>query len=261
MRLLLVTALLSVCYSVSAASVSLEWDASSSTGALQYIVHYGTSPGVYTAHESAGTAMTKTISGLPDGFRYYFAVTAKSLDEESVMSNEINYREAFNNPLIQFVLQAETAILEAPMFSVTNYDAMDGKYVVSTNVNAGECKFVVTVPFVDEFIIWARTLSPNTGQDSFCVSHNNRPEDVYDTTRFWESTWQWTTVNGRGGIDKPLEMVGAIDPRIFLMAGTNEVRFRAREVYTGLDAILITNDPNLIPQAPSSPILQLTVGR
>lgn len=236
------------------ASVSLAWDASTSS-VTEYIVHYGTSPGAYTSHESAGMSLTKTISGLPDVFRYYFAVTAKTLDGESIMSNEINYRVEFSNPTVQIMLQAEEAILEMPMFFVTNYGAMNGKYVVSTNVDAGACNFVFTVPFVDEFIIWARTLSPNTGQDSFFVSHNNQPEDVYDTTGFWEAEWQWTTVNGRGGTS------GAIDPRMFLMTTvSNNIKFRAREVYTGLDAILITNDRNLVPRSPASPLNLLLNG-
>lgn len=244
------------------ASVTLAWDASQGSGAAEYIVHYGTSPMVYTAHESAGTSLIKTISGLPGGFRYYFSVTAKNQEGESENSNQVNYRQPSTNPPIQILLQAETAMLELPMMAKANNEAMNGQYVSSTNTDAGTAEFEFTVPFVDEFMIWARTMSQSDGQDSFYVSHNNQPEDVYDTVRIWKNTWQWSAVNGRGGADKPFDKAWAIDPRVFVMFGTNHITFRARETWTGLDAILVTNDDNLVPRPPSIPsLLQLTVGR
>lgn len=241
-----------------AASVSLAWDASPST-VSQYIVHWGTFPGVYTSHESAGMALTKTIPDLPDGVRHYFAVTAKGVEGDSDFSNEISYRQSFSNPPVRILLQSEFATLEAPFVTKTDSSAMTGGYAVSTNTDAGTCTFRVTVPFLDEYVMWARVMSSHEGADSLYVSINNQAEDVYDTVRVRKPEWQWTQVNGRGGIDKPLEASHAIDPRFFIMEGFNRVQFRGREQGTGLDAVLITNDKSFIPKAPSIPDnLQLT---
>lgn len=243
------------------ASVSLAWDASPSV-VTEYVVHYGTSPGVYTSAESAGLSLSKTISGLPDGFRYYFAVTARAQEGESVHSNEITYRQIFNNPPIQIILQAESAILDHPFVRLDDTTAMGGSYTATTNTDRGSCRFVFTVPFMDEFVVWARVLSPTDGRDSFLVAHNNQPPDIYDTVRARTSLWQWTKVNGRGGSDEPLGSSHTIEPRLFIMGGSNEIKFHGRETWTGLDVILITNNTNLVPVAPSTPNnLQLSSAR
>jgi hypothetical protein len=239
------------------ASVPLAWDASPGPGVVEYIVHYGTSPGVYTSHESAGMSLTKTISGLPDGFRYYFAITAKSVTGESDRSNEVNYKMAVTNPPVQILIGAEAAELELPFVLVTDEGST---YAVSTNNNVGTCNFKFNVPFVDEYSIWVSVMTVNEGQDSFFVGHNAQLEDIYDTSLIWTNAWQWTLVNGRGGNEKPFELSHAIDPRLFIMVGTNEVKFRGREQGTGIKAILITNDRKVVPKVPKGPInLQLTV--
>lgn len=243
-----------------AASVTLAWDASTTLAVTEYIVHYGTSPGVYTAHESAGLSLTKTLPNLIDGERYYFAVTAKVADGESIFSNEVNYRQSFSNPPVQILLQAEAAILEHPFIAIDDIGAMGGRYAASTNTDVGVCKFVFPVPFMDEFVVWARILSPTEAQDSFYVAHNSKPADIFDTVKDRAPVWQWARINGRGGVGKPLDAAHAIDPRLFVMSGTNDIKFMGRETWTGLDAVLITNDRNLVPRAPPAPFnLQLTL--
>ena len=241
------------------ASVSLAWDASTSEGITEYIIKYGAVPGVYTAQESAGMATSKTISGLPDGFRYYFVVTAKSPGGESDVSNEVSWRQAFTNPPTQILLEIGSASLENP-FILTS-DGMS-TYAVSTNDDSGFCRFTFPVPYLDEYVIWSAVLSENEGTDSFYVSRDSQPEDIYDTVQLRAPIWQWTMINGRGGIDKPIESAHAIDPRLFIMSGTNEIRFRGREKGTGLKAILITNDRSVVPVYPSTPTnLTLTIER
>lgn len=260
LKILSISAVLwaSSCPSKSA-SVNLAWDASPSI-VTEYLVHYGTSTGVRTASESAGLSLSKTISGLPDGFRYYFAVTAKGPEGESLPSNEVNFRKPSTNPIVRIIIQAESAILDLPFVSTNDATAMGGQFSATTNIDSGACRFVFTVPFVDEFSVWSRVLSPNEGQDSFYVSDRNHTEDIYDTVHVTTNTWQWTEVNGRGGLDKPVESSHAISPRMFIMSGTNEIRFRGREKWTGLDAILITNDRNLVPKSPTAPLNLLLNG-
>jgi len=250
--------LLSVSTAYSA-SVSLAWDASTSSGITEYIVKYGAVPGVYTAQESSGMATSKIISGLPDGFRYYFVVTAKSATGESDVSNEVSWRQSFTNPPIQILIQVESSVLQPPFVLVS-----DGisSYAASTNNELGLCKFTFPAPYLDEYVIWSAVFSENEGTDSFYVAQDSQPEDIYDTVRVRAPLWQWTTINGRGGIDKPIELAYAIDPRLFIMSGTNEIKFRGREQGTGLKAILITNDRGVVPVYPSTPTnLTLTIER
>jgi len=247
-------------FSCPGASVTLAWDASTSSDVFVYTVKYGTSPGIYTAQESAGLSLSKTISGLPDGFRYYFVVTCKSPTGESDVSNMVTYSQPTTNPAVYITIQAEDAGIQAPMEIRPDLTALGEKYAVSTNNNAGILEFFPHVPFVDEYVIWARILSPDDGHDSFYVSLNSEPEDVYDTVRVYTNDWRWTTVNGRGGSDKPIEDSHKIDPRLFILSGSDKVTFRGREEGTPIDAILITNDRGVIPLAPPAPInLQLTV--
>lgn len=240
-------------------SVNLAWDASPTLPVTEYVVHYGTASRDYTESESAGLFLSKTISGLSNGQRYYFAVTAKSILGESVPSNEVSYRQSFSNPPVRILLQAEFAALEAPFVTKTDSRAMTGGYAVSTNTDAGVCTFRVTVPFLDEYVMWARVLSPDEGTDSLYVALNNQAADIYDTVAVRTNVWQWTQVNGRGGTDKPPELSHAIDPRLFIMEGFNQVKFIGREQGTALDAFLVTNDRSFVPKAPSIPDnLQLT---
>jgi len=93
-----IIALLALCQSLSAANVTLAWDASPDPGIGEYFVHYGTSSGVYVTTNSAGTNLTKVITGLVPGLTYYFAATARNTNGlESGYSNEIFYRVPTQN--------------------------------------------------------------------------------------------------------------------------------------------------------------------
>jgi len=247
-------------YSVHAASVTLAWDASDSSDVTNYVVKYGTSPGIYTASESAGKVLTRTISGLPDGFRYYFVVICQSPLGESEFSNQVSYRQPTTNRPVYLIFQSEHAALQSSMEIKLDQTAIGDAYVVSTNDESGTMSFTPNSPFVDEFVIWTRIMSVDGAHDSFYVGHNNDSEDVYDTVRVFTNVWQWTTVNGRGGVNAPFEDAFKIDPRIFLLTGSDKIIFRGRERETPIDAIIITNDRGLRPAIPSTPQnLQLTL--
>jgi hypothetical protein len=72
-------------------AVTLAWDPPEiSTDVTGYTVHYGTASGTYTAQVDAKTALTFTVSELPDG-TYYFAVTAYNQGGlHSEYSNEVS---------------------------------------------------------------------------------------------------------------------------------------------------------------------------
>lgn len=70
-------------------SLTLAWDASSSTNVLGYRVYYGTTSHQYSSAVSVGTATTATIAGLVEGMTYYFSVTAYDVSNvESLFSDE-----------------------------------------------------------------------------------------------------------------------------------------------------------------------------
>lgn len=72
-----------------AASVNLAWNAAS--GVSGYKVNYGTASGNYTSSINAGNATTGTVSGLTDGVKYYFAITAYDASGvQSDYSNEVS---------------------------------------------------------------------------------------------------------------------------------------------------------------------------
>jgi hypothetical protein len=70
-------------------SVTLAWDASTSTNVVSYNIYYGSAGGVYTNVISVASSTNVTISGLVEGVTYYFAATAVNMSgEESPYSNQ-----------------------------------------------------------------------------------------------------------------------------------------------------------------------------
>ena len=142
--------------------------------------------------------------------------------------------------LLRLYLEAEKATLTSPMSVVTDTTASGGAYIRSSQAESGSAVFSFSAPSSGTYVVWGRINSPDTTTDSFYVSVDGGPEDIYDTAENgWSSSWQWTVVNGRGSSGTPL----ALNPRTFsLSAGTHTIRFRAREANTKLDRIFITND-------------------
>jgi hypothetical protein len=76
---------------LSAASLTIGWDANSEPDLEGYRVQYGTSSGNYTNEIDAGKVTLKTISSLSSGTRYYFVVLAyNTAGEESLPSQEVS---------------------------------------------------------------------------------------------------------------------------------------------------------------------------
>ncbi len=87
--ILIVTLCLLACTgSAFAGSVNLAWGAIS--GAAGYRVFYGTSPSQYGNSVDVGSATSRTVSGLTDGTRYYFAAQAYAGSNTSPYSNEVS---------------------------------------------------------------------------------------------------------------------------------------------------------------------------
>jgi len=73
-------------------SVTLGWNASSASDVAGYRVYQGVNSQNYTNSVDVGNTTTVTFSGLTAGTKYFFAVTAYTVDGlESPFSGEISY--------------------------------------------------------------------------------------------------------------------------------------------------------------------------
>lgn len=77
----------------AATVVRLSWDANPESDLAGYRLRYGTSPGVYTQVQDAGTATSSEVWSLDPGTTYYFVVHAFDLaGNESPASNSVSAR-------------------------------------------------------------------------------------------------------------------------------------------------------------------------
>ena len=99
------------------AQVTLAWDDSPSAEVAGYLLYYGIQSRTYTASIDVGMATTYTITGLPSGQTYYFAVTAydSTGDAESDFSDEI-FTTLHEEPIPE-----EFIMLEAEAMALTDY--------------------------------------------------------------------------------------------------------------------------------------------
>jgi hypothetical protein len=86
----------------STGSVSLFWDASTSSSIVGYNLYYGAASRVYTGQIALGNVMNTTVNTLTVGTTYYAAVTAVGLlGLESDYSNEQVFTVASGTPILQ----------------------------------------------------------------------------------------------------------------------------------------------------------------
>lgn len=73
-----------------AASVTLAWDASISSGVTGYKIYVSNTSGSYTTGIDVGNVLTFTVQNLQNGTTYYFVATAYNPSNESGYSNEVS---------------------------------------------------------------------------------------------------------------------------------------------------------------------------
>jgi hypothetical protein len=139
------------------------------------------------------------------------------------------------------LIPAESGTMTSPM---QVHIVSDKSYITSTADNSGSATYSFTVPVAGEYVIWARVLGTGGGDDSFFVSMDNGPSDIYDDAEnTWSQNWQWTRVNGRGASGIPLTQ----SPRSFtLSVGSHTLILKGRELGSKMDTLLITNDKNFV---------------
>ena len=81
------------------APVTLVWDANFERDVAGYRLYYGTVPHTYTERIDVGNVVTATVSNLPGGVVYFFAVTAYNrIGVESLFSNAVTYTASAPTP-------------------------------------------------------------------------------------------------------------------------------------------------------------------
>ncbi len=126
-------------------------------------------------------------------------------------------------------LEAEAGILTAPMQEAADPSASGGRYVVvpdgvgSNYMSPGgpaKVRFVYHAARPADYEIWARTIAPNGGSNSFYVVIDDGAAYTWHTPR--TTDWQWHLVR-----------------TVSLGAGGHDIDFRLREDGTRLDKIIV----------------------
>ena len=81
-----------------AATVTLAWDASTTSSVTGYKIYVSTTTGVYGSGIDVGKVLTYTVPGLAEGTKYYFVATAYNPGQESGYSNEVSTTTPWSKP-------------------------------------------------------------------------------------------------------------------------------------------------------------------
>ncbi|HYT58842.1 MAG TPA: tandem-95 repeat protein [Haliangiales bacterium] len=196
-------------------------------------------PGANIVFGGSGSNRTVTVTpAVNQSGTATITVTVSDGSASASKSFLLTVNPATGAAFVYLPFEAESATLVSPMATASDPNAGQGQFISSATDNTGTATFTVTVPVSGDYVIWSRVLSPNSGQDSFFVSVDGGTEYLYATAQnAWTNAWQWTAVNSDG--------VGPVTFTLF--AGTHTIVFRSREANTGLDQVLLTNDPNYVP--------------
>jgi hypothetical protein len=142
-------------------------------------------------------------------------------------------------PAQGFYLEAELGTLSLPMAVALDPQASNGRFIYSSRSEQVTVTMRFDVSEAVNYMVWCRVLSADSSTDSFYVSVDGGPEEIYRTAQNrWSVQWQWTRVND--------DATGVA--RLFpLGAGTHTLTFRGRESSTLLDAVYVSNDPEFVP--------------
>jgi hypothetical protein len=131
------------------------------------------------------------------------------------------------------------------MYSSPDIQAFNGAFISSNTQQAGTATFQVQIATPGDYVIWCRVQSPDEFHNSFFVSADGGPQDVYYAAEDNWGDWQWTQVNGLGGSGGEPR---TLDPRLFTLSqGSHTIVFRERDRYTKLDRVILTKDLNFVP--------------
>ena len=126
------------------------------------------------------------------------------------------------------------------------------RYVVANPENdqdTGTLSIRFEVPTSGEYVIWGRILAPTREANSFFVSIDGSEPLLWDTQgpdrEMTAQVWSWDRVRNR----EDLSVEGGDTRWFYLKAGTHTIEIKGREKGTGIDKILITDNPIYRPRS------------
>ncbi|MGH7931292.1 MAG: hypothetical protein ACREQV_26285, partial [Candidatus Binatia bacterium] len=197
----------------------------------------------YSSSNSCSPTCSRTLniatsSSTPTG-TYTITVTGSGggLSRTTAFNLTVTSSTSTSNNMVS--LEAESGTRTSPMVVASDSQASAGKYVHvpvgqgnnyndSTKGGPGEIRFAISIPQSGTRALWARTIAPSGGSDSFYVTRNG------SLIREWyvpiSTSWRWNKV-----------------ANVSLSSGTVNLAFRHREPGTKLDQIILTSDLNFTP--------------
>jgi hypothetical protein len=137
------------------------------------------------------------------------------------------------------VIEAESGQIAAPMVVAADPAARSGQFIwvpsgatydCSTAISGASATYTVTIPRAGSYRFWARTISPNTGSDSFCLKIASIAPQTWSLPV--RTSWGWSVFKS------PV----ALEP------GTYQIQIRLREPRAKLDQLIITDNAAYTPQ-------------
>ena len=143
------------------------------------------------------------------------------------------------------VLEGESGVLDSQMLPSADAGALGGQFISSTMAGAGSALFPFAVADSGTYAVWVRVRATSPATDSFLVSVNNSPDQLFELEGNWSPQWQWVRLTTRGTAWAPT----APTPwNLQLNGGTHTIQIRSREANSQLDQILITADMSFVPR-------------
>ena len=139
----------------------------------------------------------------------------------------------------KWTMEAETGNINPP-FGTTYATNVSSCYYLYTidDWSDGGVTFNANIPYTSYYYLWARAMGLGWKQNSFRVSIDSQADFQYEIPMFndlWQ--WGWSIVHDETRPEGP----------IWLSGGTHSIRFKSREADARLDMLLLTDDPNYIP--------------
>ncbi len=143
-------------------------------------------------------------------------------------------------------LEAENALITAPIETRNDPDAAGGKYIVYPTGQTVDASATLTFAInqAGSYRVWTRSQKTGAQPGSWTISVDGGPDFTYDVFQgSTRSSWTWDLLSERRNNGTQ------IDPKILnLSAGTHTIEFKARWEDTRLDKILITSDAGFTPE-------------
>jgi hypothetical protein len=204
-------------------------------------------PGTVTFGDANAVDTTATFSA---SGTYVLRLTANdgalsSSDDVTVTANASGGGGGGGGGPFTVTLEAESGSLTPPMVIGSGPTSSGNQFVEvpegsgnnynpSTYGGPGQVSFAINIPQSKTYALWARTIAPSGGSDSFYVTRNG------NLLKEWfvplSTTWKWNKISN-----------------VSLAAGTLNLAFRQREDGTKLDQVLLTDDLNLVPGTGNQP--------